>query len=83
MILSVKQLQTRKNITVMGHPPYSPDLAPSDFFCFLQLNLVKREPILPRGVPGKNRESPEKPSKNFVPEVFPAMRAPNAELCEC
>ncbi|GFV10141.1 hypothetical protein TNCV_3660931 [Trichonephila clavipes] len=28
MDLSVKQFMIRKNITVMGYPPYSPDLAP-------------------------------------------------------
>ncbi|XP_076389805.1 uncharacterized protein LOC143264822 isoform X1 [Megachile rotundata] len=32
--LSVKQFLTSKNITVMGHPPYSPDLDPCDFFLF-------------------------------------------------
>ncbi|GFV73186.1 hypothetical protein TNCV_2374581 [Trichonephila clavipes] len=34
----------QRNNTVMGHPPYSPDLAPLDFFL---KNLAKREPILP------------------------------------
>jgi len=29
--LSVKQLLANKNITVLEHPPYSPDLAPCDF----------------------------------------------------
>ena len=35
--LSVKQFLTSKNIAVMGHPPYSPDLAPCDFFLFLKV----------------------------------------------
>jgi transposase len=30
--LSVKQFLANKNITVMEHPPYSPDLAPCDFY---------------------------------------------------
>lgn len=32
--LSVKQFLASKNITVLEHPPYSPDLAPCDFFLF-------------------------------------------------
>jgi len=32
--LSVKKFLTKHKITVMKHPPYSPDLAPCDFFLF-------------------------------------------------
>lgn len=32
--LSVKQFLANKNIPVLDHPPYSPDLAPCDFFLF-------------------------------------------------
>ena len=32
--LSVKQFLANKNIPVLEHPPYSPDLAPCDFFLF-------------------------------------------------
>jgi histone-lysine N-methyltransferase SETMAR len=32
--LSVKQFLPNKSITVMEHPPYSPDLAPCDFYLF-------------------------------------------------
>ncbi|GFU16137.1 hypothetical protein TNCV_2048381 [Trichonephila clavipes] len=32
--LSVKQFLTSKNITMMAHPPYSPDLTPGCFFLF-------------------------------------------------
>ena len=28
---------TENNVTTMGHPPHSPDLAPSDFYLFPQL----------------------------------------------
>ncbi|GFV11618.1 HTH_48 domain-containing protein [Trichonephila clavipes] len=45
MALSVTQFLTNKSITVMGNPPYSPDLVSCDFFS-LQLNLVEREPHL-------------------------------------
>jgi len=29
---------TENNVTTMGHPPHSPDLAPSDFYCSLNWN---------------------------------------------
>jgi hypothetical protein len=29
-----------KQITVLEHPPYSPDLAPSDFFLFLKIQGI-------------------------------------------
>jgi len=32
--LSVKRYLSKNNIPVMGHPPYSPYLAPCDFFLF-------------------------------------------------
>ena len=31
--LSIRQFLTERNVTVLDHPPYSPDLAPCDFFC--------------------------------------------------
>ncbi|GFV79063.1 hypothetical protein TNCV_2612491 [Trichonephila clavipes] len=46
MALSIKKFLTSKNITVMKHFPYSPDLVPCDFFLFfLQLNLAEKELI--------------------------------------
>jgi len=38
--LSVKQLLANKNITVLEHPPYSPDLAPCYFFLFPKIKSV-------------------------------------------
>jgi len=40
--LSVKQLIANKNITVLEHPPYSPDLAPCDFCLFPNIKSVLR-----------------------------------------
>jgi len=34
MALSVREFLAMKQITVLEHPAYSPDLAPSDFFLF-------------------------------------------------
>jgi hypothetical protein len=30
-------------MAILEHPPYSPDLAPSDFFLFLKLKEILRE----------------------------------------
>jgi len=33
--LSIREFLAKKNIPVLPHPPYSPDLAPCDFYLFL------------------------------------------------
>jgi hypothetical protein len=38
--LNVKQFLASKSICVIHHPPYSPDLAPGDFFLFLKVKLA-------------------------------------------
>jgi len=35
--LSIRQFLVKKNIPVLPHPPYSPDLAPCDFYLFPKL----------------------------------------------
>ena len=35
--LSVSRILTKHNVTVLPHPPYSPDLSPCDFFLFPRL----------------------------------------------
>ena len=37
--LLTRRFLTNKNMTVVPHPPYSPDLAPSDFFLFPKLKM--------------------------------------------
>jgi hypothetical protein len=40
----VKEFLAKKNITIVEHAPYSPDLAPSDFFLFPRIkNTLKGE----------------------------------------
>jgi hypothetical protein len=34
-----REFLTKNNMTVIPHPPYSPDLAPCDFSLFLQLKI--------------------------------------------
>jgi hypothetical protein len=38
--LSVKQFLASKNITVLAHPPYSPDLALCDVFLFPKIKSM-------------------------------------------
>lgn len=38
--LSVREFLAEKSITLLEHPPYSPDLAPCDFFLFPKLKSV-------------------------------------------
>jgi hypothetical protein len=43
MALSVKEILSSKQITVLEHPTYSPDLAPHDFFLLLKIKeILKR-----------------------------------------
>jgi transposase len=37
----VREFLASKQITVLEHPPYSPDLAPSDFFLSEEKEIVK------------------------------------------
>jgi transposase len=37
----LKQFLANKNITVLEHPPYSPDLAPCDFYLFPEIKSVE------------------------------------------
>ena len=38
-VLSVREFLAKKNFPVLPHPPYSPDLAPCDFYLFHKLKL--------------------------------------------
>ena len=44
--LIAREFLARNSITVLEHPPYSPDLAPCDFFLFPKCKLVLREQYL-------------------------------------
>jgi hypothetical protein len=52
---------------VLEHPPYSPDLAPSDFICSALLNIIFRLNISPLG---KSRPGSDSSPKNFMLMVF-------------
>jgi transposase len=40
MANSVRKVLTSKQITVLEHPPYSPDLAPTDLFLFPKIKKI-------------------------------------------
>ncbi|KAF6327507.1 hypothetical protein mRhiFer1_008231 [Rhinolophus ferrumequinum] len=40
MALLVREFLASKQITVLEHPPYSPDLAPNDFFLYLKIKEI-------------------------------------------
>ena len=44
--LSVREFLATKQITVLEHPAYSPELAPSDFLLFPKLKEILKEGIL-------------------------------------
>jgi hypothetical protein len=40
-VLSIKQFLDKKSTTEMDHPPYSPGLAPNDFWQFAKIVCLK------------------------------------------
>ena len=42
-VLSVRTFLAAKQVTVLEHPSYSPDLAPSDFFLFPKIKEILKE----------------------------------------
>ena len=61
--LSVKQFLANKNITVLEHPPYSPDLAPCDFYLFPKIKSVLKGThfVSVENVKAKNGGDPQQP----------------------
>ena len=42
--IRVRQIQAQKMVAVLDRPPYSPDLAPADFFLFPRLEAAIKGP---------------------------------------
>jgi transposase len=38
----VKEFLAKSNVTTLEHPPYSPDMAPADFYLFPLLKLARK-----------------------------------------
>ena len=60
-----------QNIELMGHPPYSPDLAPNDFFLF---------PSVKNKLRGQRFSSPEEAIEAFK---FHVLKIPHSEWNKC
>ena len=73
--LSVQQCLTSKRISVLPQPPYSPDIAPCDFFLFPRVKMaVKRTPFSNNSrCPKSCRESLGGHCRRRVPEMLPAV----------
>jgi hypothetical protein len=46
MALSVREVLSTKQITVLEHTAYSPDIDPSDIYLFQKLKTILKEGIL-------------------------------------
>jgi len=51
--LSICQFLAERNIATLEHPPYSPDLAPCDFFLFPKIKSILKKPIFLTSIPSK------------------------------
>jgi len=80
--LVVQQFLSEESITVITQPPYSPDLAPSDFWLF---------PTLKMGLKGTRFATMEdiewnataEDSKRRLPPVLPTMAGSMEQVCVC
>jgi hypothetical protein len=61
----------------MEHPPYSPDLAPNDFWIFpkLQSALTRQRLHNNEVIKNKSDDGTESYSTSGVPKIFPIMAA--------
>lgn len=66
-----KEFLTGQNIELMGHPPYSPDLAPNDFFLF---------PHIKNKLRGQRFSTPEEAVDAFKTHV---LELPQSEWKKC
>ena len=51
--IRVRQFLAQKKVTVLDHPPYSPDLAPVDFLLFPRLKPAIKDALLRTWMPSK------------------------------
>jgi len=66
------QLFLAKNTTVIAHPPYSPDLAPCDFFLSPRMKGLMKRKRFP-DVSEVKKKTLEQHQQWRVPEMFSAV----------
>jgi hypothetical protein len=73
-----------RNVTALEHPPYSPDLSPSDFILFLCLKWSERTMIFKcQGSHHKSGESADKGIEKWFPGLLPKALRTLAKVCHC
>jgi hypothetical protein len=73
MALSIKQLLAQKSITEMEHLPYSPDLAPNDFWLFLKIKSALKGQRFQDNKDKKCDNSIESYFTPGFPKMFPTV----------
>jgi len=70
--LSVKQFLANKNITVLEHPPYIPDLTPCNFILFPKIKSVLKGThfVLVENVKAKNGGDRQQPYRTLPAELL-------------
>ena len=81
--LVVQQFLAEKNIPVITQPPYSPDLAPSDFWLFptLKMGLKGTRFATVEDIECEGRIAED--SKRSLPPVLPTMAGSMEQVCTC
>ena len=82
--LSVKQFLANKNITELEHPPYSPDLAPCDFYLFPKIKSVLKGThfVLVENAKAKKGGDPQQPYRTWPAELLWTLAASHAAVCQ-
>ena len=82
--LVVQQFLAEKSIPVITQPPYSPDLAPSDFWLFLTLKMgLKGTRFATMEDIKSNATAKLEDSKRSLPPVLPTMAGSMEQVCVC
>ena len=74
--LSIRQFLAERQVAVLDQPPYSPDLAPCDFFLFPKLKGVIKGTRFPDG----DDRTPED-SRRSVPGMHGMLGEAYGEVC--
>jgi hypothetical protein len=79
----VQQLLAEKSIPVITQPPYSPDLAPSDFWLFttMKMGLKGTRFATMEDIEFDGRTAED--SKRSLPPVHPTMAGSMEQVCVC
>jgi hypothetical protein len=80
-LLHNKQFLAEKSIPVITQPPYSPDLAPSDFWLFPSLKMGLKGTRFAKDIECDN-QTPGGSKRSLLP-VLPTMAGSMEQVCVC